>query len=94
MSDRFECLKPESDNTFRKNRFQNNRLKNDHNRHTNSPDGKSKSQIKNLTVTSRGREGGWGGRGGGEGEETLEIIKDIVPVKNFIIFKKMKKVAQ
>ena len=27
MSDRFKCLKPESDNTFRKNRFQNNRLK-------------------------------------------------------------------
>ena len=67
MSDRFKCLKPESDNTFRKNRFQNDRFKSDNERKTNSRWQRSESPDKKFnSFTSRGR-GGWGGRGRGRG---------------------------
>ena len=92
MSDRFKCLKP-NDNTFRKTDFK-IRLKMI-NRHTNSRWQEVKTQIKNLTVLLQEEERVDGVvEEEGEGEETLEIIDDLVPVKNFIIFKKMKKVAQ
>ena len=68
MSDRFKCLKPESDNTFRKNRFQNDRFKSDNERKTNSRWQRSESPERRFnSFTSRGRGrgrgGGWGGRG-------------------------------
>lgn len=69
MSDRFKCLKPESDNTFRKNRFQNDRFKSDNEIKTNSRWQRSESPDKKFnSFTSRGRgRGGWGGRGRGRG---------------------------
>jgi hypothetical protein len=70
MSDRFKCLKPESDNTFRKNRFQNDRFKSDNERETNSRWKRSDSPDKkfnSFTSRGRGRGGGWGGRGRGRG---------------------------
>jgi len=56
-------------------------------------------QIKNLTVLLQEEEveevvGEDEDEDEDEGEETLEIIDDVVQVKNFIMFKKMKKVVQ
>tara|TARA_B100000900_G_scaffold182436_1_gene154783 strand:+ start:8442 stop:8966 length:525 start_codon:yes stop_codon:yes gene_type:complete len=86
MSDRFKCLKPESDNTFRKNRFQNNRLKNDNNRHINSRWQRSKSPDKkfnSFTSRGRGRGGGWGGRGQGRGRRNFRNNRRSGPSKKF-----------
>ena len=65
MSDRFKCLKPERENTFKKKRFQN-----DSNRQINSRWQRSESPERRFnSFTSRGRGrgrgGGWGGRGRG-----------------------------
>ena len=70
MSDRFKCLKSESDNAFRNNRFQNDRFKSDNERQTNSRWKRSDSPDKkfnSFTSRGRGRGGGWGGRGRGRG---------------------------
>jgi len=60
-------------------------------------DGKeAKAPMKNLTVLLQEEEEEEEDEGEDEDEdeETLEIIEDVVQVKNFIIFKKMKKVVQ
>ena len=83
MSDRFKCLKPESDNTFRKNRFQNDRFKSDNERKTNSRWQRSESPDKKFnSFTSRGR-GGWGGRGRGRGRRNFRNNRRCGPSKKF-----------
>ena len=84
MSDRFNCLK-QSKNVLeiidlnpKKSKFKDGR--------------EVKVQRENLIVLPRGNGGEEEEQE--EEEETLEIIKDMVPVKNFLIFKKMKKVVQ
>lgn len=56
MSDRFKCLKPSGENSFRTNRFQNNRSQSDNNIQTNSRWQRSESPDKKFnSFTSRGR---------------------------------------
>lgn len=82
MSDRFKCLKPESDNAFRKNRFQNDRSKSDNNRQTNSRWQRSESPDKKFnSFTSRG--GGWRGRGRGRGRRNFRNNRRCGPSKKF-----------
>jgi hypothetical protein len=83
MSDRFKCLKPESDNAFRKNRFQDDISKSDNNRQTNSRWQRSESPDKKFnSFTSRG--GGWRGRGGrGRGRRNFRNNRRCGPSKKF-----------
>ena len=64
MSDRFKCLKPSDENSFRTNRFQNDKFNNNNNNiKINSRWERSKSPDEKFnSFTSRGRGRGRGGR--------------------------------
>ena len=85
MSDRFKCLKPESDNSFRTNRFENDRSKSDNEIQTNSRWQRSEStdeKFNSFTSRGGGRRGGRG-RGRGRGRRNFRNNRRCGPSKKF-----------